>query len=94
MADDNSQVSSDGELADRVARIWRDVLNAHDRSAQATFFDLGGQSIAAVRIAGRVEDELGIQVDVGMLFEDSDLDGFTRHVRAMAGQSDAPAAGA
>jgi acyl carrier protein len=49
-----------------------------------TFFDLQGQSISAVRIAARIEDELGIVVDVGLLFEDPDLTAFTRAVLAAA----------
>jgi hypothetical protein len=43
---------------------------------------LQGQSISAVRIVARVEDELNIAVDIGILFDDPDLTAFTRAVVA------------
>lgn len=62
----------------QVERIWRDVLGAPQDRPDLTFFQLQGQSISAVRIATRISDELGISVDVGILFEDPDLSAFTR----------------
>ncbi|TDD33895.1 phosphopantetheine-binding protein [Actinomadura sp. KC06] len=71
-------------ISEKVAEIWRDVLGAPDGDSSATFFELKGQSISAVRIAARIEDELGIEVDVGLLFEDPDLDSFTHEVLSAA----------
>jgi acyl carrier protein len=65
-----------------VGEIWRDVLGARAGQAGATFFELQGQSISAVRIIARIEDELGIEVDVGALFEDPDLSAFVNVVLA------------
>ena len=64
------------EIERQVTEIWRDVLGARSDQDDATFFELSGQSIAAVRIAARVEDEVGVQVDIGDLFEDPDLPEF------------------
>jgi hypothetical protein len=69
----------------RVKQIWEDVLDVPADRPDATFFEAQGQSISAVRIATRIEDELGILVDVGVLFEDPDLTAFTRAVLAAAG---------
>ncbi|MBB5870072.1 acyl carrier protein [Allocatelliglobosispora scoriae] len=68
-----------------VEGIWRDILGMPEGRADATFFELQGQSISAVRIVNRIEDELGIGVDVGLLFEDPDLPTFARAVVAMSG---------
>jgi len=65
-----------------VEEIWRSVLDMPEGRKDLTFFDLQGQSISAVRIVARVEDELGVAVDVGVLFEDPDLTTFTRTVLA------------
>jgi acyl carrier protein len=67
-----------------VEEIWRDVLNMPEGRQDLTFFELQGQSISAVRIVGRIEDELGILVDIGILFEDPDLATFTAAVVAEA----------
>jgi acyl carrier protein len=64
------------EIERRATEIWRDVLGARPGQDEATFFELSGQSIAAVRITARVEDELGVVIDIGDLFEDPDLPAF------------------
>ena len=69
----------------KVEQIWRDVLGVRDGQPNATFFDLQGQSISAVRIAARIEDELGVAIDLADLFEDPDLQTFVRQVLTMAG---------
>jgi hypothetical protein len=72
------------EIVRRVTEIWRDVLGARPGQDDATFFELSGQSIAAVRITARVEDEVDVQVDIGELFEDPDLPAFVALVLAKA----------
>lgn len=75
---------SEAEVRDQVAAIWHDVLGASDGNDDATFFELNGQSISAVRIAARIEEAIGVQVDMGDLFEDPDLATFTGEVLAKA----------
>lgn len=57
-------------INETVSRIWRDVLTVQDGQEDATFFDLGGESISAVRLVSRIEEELDIWIDVGDIFED------------------------
>ena len=57
-----------------VEQIWDDVLGAAASRREATFYDLGGQSMSAIRIVTRIEDELGVTVDVTELFDDPDLE--------------------
>ena len=55
-------------VAEQVAAIWKDVLAEGEPGA--SFFELGGDSIAAVRLVGLIEDELGVEIEVGDIFED------------------------
>lgn len=71
-------------LGQHVEQIWRDVLGVAAGQPNASFFELQGQSISAVRIVARIEDELGILVDIGELFEDPDLESFVSSVVARA----------
>jgi peptidyl carrier protein len=57
-------------IEETVSRIWHDVLTVQDGQEGATFFDLGGESISAVRLVSRIEEELDIWIDVGDIFED------------------------
>jgi acyl carrier protein len=78
------------DVARTVEKIWADVFGVPSISGGKTFFELGGQSISAVRIVARIEDELGVLVDMGDLFEDPDLSTFIRQVVAMVSSGAAP----
>lgn len=69
------------ELEQKVKDIWAQVLEMPPGRTQATFFELKGDSISAVRLVARVEDELGVLIDVGDIFEeDPDLPKFLNDV--------------
>jgi peptidyl carrier protein len=78
------QSSATVDIAQQVAAIWAEVLGPGSDRPGATFVELNGQSIAAVRIAARVEEQLGITLDVGDLFEDPDLETLTQGILARA----------
>ncbi|MBW4721882.1 phosphopantetheine-binding protein [Saccharothrix obliqua] len=70
-----------------VEEIWRDVLDVPSGYEDATFIELNGQSITAVLIVNRIEEELGVVVDIGELFEDPRLDQFIEHVARLSRES-------
>ncbi|MFM9372912.1 phosphopantetheine-binding protein [Streptomyces sp. Da 82-17] len=78
------------DVEQSVRSIWQEVLSAPDGPSDATFFELQGQSISAVRIVARIADELGIEMDIGELFEDPDLETFARSVAARAKEGATP----
>ncbi|HET7461434.1 MAG TPA: amino acid adenylation domain-containing protein, partial [Longimicrobium sp.] len=62
-------VAPRSELEERLAAIWRDVLEVDQVGVHDDFFDLGGQSILAMRLVARVRDELGGDVAVAELLQ-------------------------
>ncbi|WP_405146123.1 phosphopantetheine-binding protein [Sphaerisporangium sp. NBC_01403] len=68
----------------RVGEIWKDVLGVSPGETNATFSELGGRGMSALRIVARIQDELGVRVEVGDLFEHQRLDSFVRHVMTRA----------
>ncbi|HZN76740.1 MAG TPA: phosphopantetheine-binding protein [Micromonosporaceae bacterium] len=65
----------------KVAEIWQEALDAPAGQDDATFFELGGQSVAALLIVAWLEDELGVTtIGVDDLFDDPDLTTFTQQV--------------
>lgn len=76
-------------IAQKVEAIWRDVLTVPSGQEDATFFELGGDSVSAVRLTSRIEEELGVLIDVGDMFEDPDLAELVRTVTAKAGEASA-----
>src|SRR5262249_9137745 len=62
---------SDLDIEKQIAGIWLAVLGTGETNPEATFPTTEGQSISAVGIASGIEDELGMTIDVAVLFEDS-----------------------
>jgi acyl carrier protein len=60
---------SPAELQELVARLFREVLALPEVGLDDDFFELGGDSLRAMRLAGRLQAELDFDFDVEMLFD-------------------------
>ena len=56
-------------LMHQIAAVWRALLGIDQLGPNDDFFALGGHSMLLIQLAARLRDELGIEVDVGRLFE-------------------------
>ncbi|MDI1462624.1 amino acid adenylation domain-containing protein [Catellatospora sp. KI3] len=63
-----------------VAEAWAQTLTAADIGADDSFFGLGGHSLAATRVVGRLREGLGCAVPVRLLFEHPVLSDFARQL--------------
>ncbi|WP_275580210.1 non-ribosomal peptide synthetase [Gordonia rubripertincta] len=72
-ADDHVAPSTPAEIA--VAGIFADVLGVDEVSADAGFFDAGGNSLAATRLASRLGRALGVPVTVRDVFDEPTVRG-------------------
>ncbi|AUX21192.1 uncharacterized protein SOCEGT47_016710 [Sorangium cellulosum] len=53
---------SQGEVESRLAGIWRELFGEGELRHDTDFFELGGNSLTAVRLLARVEDSFGVDV--------------------------------
>ncbi|MER7822111.1 amino acid adenylation domain-containing protein [Streptomyces sp. NPDC096097] len=51
-----------------VARVWAETLYADEVGAEDDFFDLGGDSLTATRVALRLQEDFGLEIPVRTLF--------------------------
>jgi len=56
------------EMERKLCRIWSDVFGISDISIDSNFFDLGGESLQAIRIFTRIEKELKRSLPLAVLF--------------------------
>lgn len=77
-----------GDTERAIARIWEDLLGVTNIGAHDDFFDLGGHSLIAVRLANRIEKQLGEKIRLSSLLEARTV----RQIAAMLGGS--PSGGA
>ncbi|GAB2445341.1 hypothetical protein GCM10027073_19050 [Streptomyces chlorus] len=54
--------------ADLLVEIFRDVLGLPDLTADTDFYEAGGDSLTAFQITGRLEEVLGADVPVSLVF--------------------------
>ncbi|MFD3730772.1 acyl carrier protein [Streptomyces sp. NPDC058632] len=54
--------------ADVLVEIFRDVLGLPDLTADTDFYEAGGDSLTAFQITGRLEEVLGAEVPVSLVF--------------------------
>jgi amino acid adenylation domain-containing protein/non-ribosomal peptide synthase protein (TIGR01720 family) len=52
-----------------LAELWRELLDLGPIGRTDDFFDLGGHSLAAMRLVGRVKQSLGVDLELRRVFE-------------------------
>lgn len=67
-----SMVSTDTEKS--VQDIWQKLLQvSHDIDASASFFEIGGHSLLAVRLIAEVNNQLGIELQIADIFANTNI---------------------
>ena len=63
-----------------LSEIWQELLKIDKVSVKDNFFDLGGQSLLAVRIFNRIEKQLGKRFPVTLLFRAPTIESLARKI--------------
>ena len=69
LAESAALVPLQGPFEERIAAIWRRVLNVEEIGREHNFFELGGHSLTAMQAASRIHRDLGAQIPPRYLFE-------------------------
>ncbi|WP_085725029.1 non-ribosomal peptide synthetase [Pseudomonas sp. R37(2017)] len=75
-----SRIESGSELQSLIGRIWCEQLQVRQVGADDHFFLLGGNSIAATQVVARLREELGLELNLRLLFEAPTLAAFADEV--------------
>ena len=74
---------------ERMAALWRELLETEGVGVEHGFFDLGGHSLLATRLVSRIRGAFGVELPVRAVFEHPTVAGLCRQLRRLG----APAAG-
>lgn len=66
-------VSADSALIARLRGFWQEILGQPSISPQQSFFQLGGNSLLAVRLVNRINQEMGIQTTLRHFLQNATL---------------------
>jgi amino acid adenylation domain-containing protein len=86
-------VAPRGALEEKIAAIWRDVLGVSIPGVHDNFFDLGGQSITAVKVQELLRQRLNLAVPIVELFRNATIAELARYVNSDSGAEKAVASG-
>ncbi|MFI0787442.1 amino acid adenylation domain-containing protein [Streptomyces lydicus] len=70
----------DGPFEELIAEVWSEVLGRRRISAEDDFFALGGHSLMALRVVGRLKRNLGVVISVKEVYRHPRLRDLARHV--------------
>lgn len=65
----NAYVAPRDEAEERIAAVWQDLLGIEPVGVHDNFFDLGGNSLMAIRVIARLKSDLGVDVSEVSIFE-------------------------
>ncbi|HBB34601.1 MAG TPA: hypothetical protein DDZ80_15365 [Cyanobacteria bacterium UBA8803] len=69
----------------QLTHIWENVLGIHPISVKDDFFNLGGDSLSAVRLMLEIEQHLGQKLSLAMLFPSSTIEHLASILRQATG---------
>jgi acyl carrier protein len=80
----NDYIAPQTPLEKQIARIWSDVLGIDAVGVTDSFFDLGGDSLNAIRIVNQLLADTGIEVSMAELFEFRTIQQLARSLDGLA----------
>ncbi len=69
------------DLERQLGDLWEDLLGVAGIGIDDSFFDLGGDSLMAVRLVARIRESLEVEVDVRALFDSATITRLAARVR-------------
>ncbi|EOI00749.1 amino acid adenylation domain-containing protein [Enterococcus moraviensis ATCC BAA-383] len=78
---DKEIVLPQSPIEETIHRLFKEILNVEQVSIHNSFFDLGGHSLKAIRLAGAIEKELHAQLSIGEILEAQTIEQIAKKVQ-------------
>ncbi len=74
------------EIEEKIFKIYREILDSEEIGREEGFFDIGGNSVAAVIVAERINKEFGVEIPVTVLFKYPNISGLSAYLAEIKGE--------
>ncbi|MBF0558170.1 MAG: amino acid adenylation domain-containing protein, partial [Nitrospirae bacterium] len=71
------------DVESRLAEIWKDILELKKVGVNSPFFEIGGQSLKAIRVLSRIYKEFGTEVNIRDFFDHSTIRKLSSHMASL-----------
>lgn len=73
-------IAPQGDIEELIAGIWKEVLRLEQVSVHDNFIDLGGHSLAAIRVTARINEEIEMKFPLNKIFELPTISEYSQYV--------------
>ncbi|HFB67606.1 MAG TPA: amino acid adenylation domain-containing protein, partial [Calditrichae bacterium] len=80
--DDEPFVAPRNELEEKIAEVWKEVLDVEQVSVTDNFFLIGGHSLLATQLVSRLREVLDVEVPLRKVFENPTVAGLAEFVES------------
>ena len=71
----NPYVAPTNEAEQDLADIWKELLGVEEVGINDNFFDLGGHSLVAIQLIGKIQSRFQVDLPLGQFFENPTIEG-------------------
>ena len=83
----NDEAATALPVAEALIPIWKEVLACESVGLHEDFFDLGGNSLLAIRMVSRINDRLDVKLPITTVFESATVSELSRAICRARGKS-------
>jgi len=73
----------ENEIEEILVHIWEEVLHLEQVGIQDNFIELGGNSLAAIRVMARINEALELELPLNRIFESPTIAELAAHIEAI-----------
>ena len=77
-------VSATTETQIKLLNIWKEILNLSNISITSDFFNIGGDSLLAIKLSSYIEKEFDVDVNINDIFENPTIETFGEYINNKA----------
>ncbi|WP_121605185.1 non-ribosomal peptide synthetase [Virgibacillus sp. Bac332] len=83
-------LAANNELEERLTEIWEEILYKKGLGTNQNFFDLGGNSLKAISLIGKVKKSFRIPVSLKSVYQYPTIKEFAKYIKSNPGKDDNP----